>query len=289
MRLSLNNIDLEVGETSRTTCPFCHAKEQSFTITRVAAGLIYNCYRASCPSKAGFEPTIGVPRKSKRKVKEFKPREFNYALEELPENIYEMFYSKYDISRDLLDENEVLWSPVLERVAIPIRNYLGYVCGMVARTFEDNPQGAKAISYWFNDTPKVYYPNNMNFSGGEVSVVEDPISAMKLNEFTPTAALLGTHMSEEMVFELRKRGRNLNILLDADTWKDQTGSNDQFVPKATKLKNKYNLYFNKINTPVLEQDIKDTPVSIIIRIMEKHGISYNNNGDALTGELRHAN
>ena len=87
--------------------------------------------------------------------------------------------------------------------------------------------------------------------------VEDIVSAVKAAQYTTTVALGGTHLSEEMVWEITRIADDRPILLALD--QDATA-------KAVKFAKKYALWGNFQVIP-LSKDIKDTPNDVIKRIV----------------------
>ena len=110
-------------------CPFCRAgHETSFVVTRGEEGIKYNCWRAKC-GEHGFIPSKSMrydPHWKNKEPKQRKKKVFKYETTALPELFTEMFYDLYSITKDELIQNGFSYAPELDRVIMPIYNYLGY-------------------------------------------------------------------------------------------------------------------------------------------------------------------
>ena len=53
----INDLSLTNGETKRMTCPICNTKN-TFTVTNNMGSIIWNCYKASCPTGGGTRTTL---------------------------------------------------------------------------------------------------------------------------------------------------------------------------------------------------------------------------------------
>ena len=53
----INDLSLTNGETKRMTCPMCNTKN-TFTVTNNMGSIVWNCYKASCPTGGGTRTTL---------------------------------------------------------------------------------------------------------------------------------------------------------------------------------------------------------------------------------------
>ena len=56
---TINNLELQIGETVRMDCPKCSGRN-TFTVTNQLGNLVYNCYKASCNSKGSYKRNFNV-------------------------------------------------------------------------------------------------------------------------------------------------------------------------------------------------------------------------------------
>jgi len=246
--ISLAALDLAQGQTMRSACPFCHAThEASLAVTRQAEGLVYTCPRAKCGQR-GFIPSQGYdPHWEKQQPKADKPvKSFDYDLYELPPSLRRMFHDKYDITEDELSQNGFKYAPDANRVAMPIFNWIGYSVGTVARSYAENCKGAKAISYFNDGQAHLHYVPYAGQRSSAVVCVEDIPSAIRCARFSRACAILGSHLSDDMVAELAGHTQHIILALDPDA-----------TAKAFKLRDRYRMYFRNFDVRVLSKDPKD--------------------------------
>jgi len=253
--IKLLALDLAIADSLRGVCPFCNAREHSFTITRNEEGLLYNCYRDSCPPEdsSGFIGTMPqnvLDVSSFKKEKKFRAKPFKYPTTGLPLDMEEILYSLYGFIP------VCKWDTGHFRLVFEARNYEGYTYGYVAKALSGYTRwkGPKSVNYFDTPGPHLYYPPFFKSPtvhlgpGGylnteSVTIVEDCISAQKVNG----VALLGTHMTDEQALSLRKHFNRLIIALDPDA-----------AAAAQRIYRKYNLYFDNIRILDLDKDPKDT-------------------------------
>lgn len=247
--IRLSMLDLEVGESRQTICPFCNAEhERSLGATRLPTGLVYQCWRAKCKAK-GFIASSATnfdPHWEKNKRKIPNPKPFQYDTITLPEQFRRMFYDKYDITEDELQQNGFLYSSELNRVVMPIFNSMGYQVGSVARSYSHYLSGSKVINYFDDGKAHLHYPPTIHNSSKSVVLVEDIPSAIRVGRQARSVALLGHSLCDETAEDLADNATDLIVALDPDA-----------VDKALKLKKQWQIYFNSIVVRVLSSDPKD--------------------------------
>lgn len=246
--------DLGVDETVQVLCPFCKEDwemerrpmywkpNRSCSITRTNLGILYNCYRASCQRGHGFIPTVYVDSSETKKVSKPKIRTYPCSTRELTDEEQEYLTKKFEFSAETIKDAGIIYSPERSSYIFPIRTWNGYNVGVVDRDFH-NQRDLKAITYWFNDVPKLYFTP---VQGDTVIIVEDIPSAIKVSKFVPAIALMGTSLGDKEVNLIRKFYSKIIIALDNDA-----------ISKAVSLTRKYGFYFKTCTLLPLLKDIKD--------------------------------
>ena len=140
-----------------------------------------------------------------------------------------------------LKEAGVRYNPNRRTYALDIRDCDGHTVGVVDRDYRGRVP--KAISYWFNDVPKLHVRRTR---GGPILVVEDIQSAIKGSRYIDSVALLGSYISMEQAKHLRQLTDTIYLALDEDA-----------TATAYKLANKYGFYFRNFQVIPLSKDIKD--------------------------------
>ena len=243
----IKNLALGIGIGEQVTsllCPICsggETHEKTFAIKRIETGLLYTCYRAKC-GRAGFIPSSSLDYTPI--VKKFTPRVYRRATENLTVAQAMFFYDKFGLSAEELIDNGFKYNKETDRFIMPILNYSGFEIGHMARSYSgDTP---KAVAYWANDVVKLHFPIGLQVVHNTIVLVEDIISAIKVNRQVPCAALLGTGISEEMINYIARGWRNVILALDPDA-----------IRKAMGYKRKYGLWFRNFNVCMLSNDPKD--------------------------------
>lgn len=258
---------MEVDASTRLLCPFCdggQSKEVSMTVHRNQQGLLYNCHRATCGNK-GFIPTNGIllTGAPKKEGKKSKIRKFDHPTIDLREEDYDFFYSKFELDKETVEYAGVKYCPRLWRFAFPVFDYFGRTVGINTRSYCGGVP--KTILYPFTDDPIACWYDGGKVLGKKtipmVIVVEDQLSALKINSYTniPTIALLGTSLSEDTVRSIAFVARKLVVWLDYDA-----------IMKAKSLSDKFSLSFTE-GTQIIAHntDPKDTPAESLIKIVNK--------------------
>jgi len=176
---------LAVGEqTGFLECPFCLAShENKFSIIRRAEGLVYNCFRASCPAR-GFVSTSAYDLGSSPVVTPVKaPRPYKKPLEPIDSEDRRFFRRTWGLQADSF------MVTLDDEYALPILNPIGYRKGWVIRQprwkgrhchRKGNPDRPKALTY--KDEVK---HSRLSWSYGKqdtLVIVEDILSAWKVGQ-----------------------------------------------------------------------------------------------------------
>lgn len=227
--------------TRRELCPKCtggSGSEKSLDITRMAAGLLFYCQRASCHHK-GFISLIGpaeldpVPRP--RVPIKFTPRTLTDDLGPLMEDDYDFFLAEFEIPPSILEECGVAnaFTEFSHRYLYPVHGPRGRFIGYNTRTY-NKIIIPKLLTYRYEDFPwMAWYINKYNED--LVFVVEDQVSAMKIYSLGFNAiALLGTTVNDEKMNLIGTYFKNVCLMLDKDA---------TYV--SLSAMQKYCLFFNK--------------------------------------------
>ncbi len=237
--------------TPNLICPNCdggQSKEKSFSITRKKNLLVYNCFRASC----GFKGAISSFRRGTEAKQEKPPLYFKASLEALHAFQRVFLINHFNLRREEVDLN-FKWCERLQRIVSDIRNHDGDRIGCISRDYKGcytggiNAGGPKTLSYHENKEFPWGHFNEPYISGERILIVEDYVSALKAGRHINTLALLGSHVSDELVEHLVHIGvKEVLLALDADAFK-----------KALVFKNRFSLAFGNFSVVGLSKDIKD--------------------------------
>lgn len=242
--VAIAGVSLEVGESLYDDCPEC-GKPGKFSITRTDTGLLYHCFRDSCPAE-GHVGAVGIsqaPAKHKQKDT-YKLNPYEGELEPLTRLQAARFLVVNGLGRRAMEHGRFKWAPEEDCYAFPIMDPRGYERGILLRRFDG--RGAKALSRQHTEGARQsWYVHRDDFS--RVVIVEDQISALKLSRYCTTVALLGTAMSHDGAMEIAHvRPNHVTIALDEDA-----------INTAYKLKSWFGLLWPTTDVIHLRKDVKD--------------------------------
>lgn len=255
--VEMEALDLAVGESiNGALCPFCNggnSRERTFSVTRLADGIVHNCYRASCTEGRGFVPTAGVLRTPGLSSPVKPDRPYHGEYRQLEEQDVRYFSERFDL--DLPAQGPVGVNEYGQYV-MEVRNPMGLARGYVVRRrgwsgmapprpnkIEEGPK----TRLYLNDSSQL--GQSWYWQSNEVVVlVEDQVSAMKAYQAGYTGvALLGTHLETRRVREIGTlRPKLVLIALDQDA-----------TAVAMGMARNWGLAFNKTRVVILERDLKD--------------------------------
>ncbi len=255
--IALEAAELAIGDSRRTSCPFCGSAERTFSVTRAAHGVLYNCYRSSCGA-AGFLPTAGELLQPAPAEPELRP--YMGELHGLSDDDLDYFAAKFELPATTA--RRYIQRGLDGRYALPILNPRGYTRGHMLRVpWGRTAAGAKSILYRSHRGPMQswYRPIHRPFPR-RILLVEDQMSAIRAAEFggnvTAAVALLGVGGSTKLgnlsgaegIREIaQEQPDEVIIALDADA-----------TDRAFAWARKWGLAFKSTRVAVLERDIKDT-------------------------------
>ncbi len=244
MSIALEADSLALGESVQIYCDYCDNCKPyapSLSITRVDAGAVFHCFRASCGAK-GFVPVKGTPRLSigKKKNDDSINRYHLYTYELIP------IIGGWSVSipQEKLSEQGVLYNNTLGTVAFPVYDYFGKQYGWVDRSY--NGRQPKAINYIDDSQPRVHYPIQEWIEGYALYLVEDVVSSIRMSKFVNCASILGTHLDVNQLIELRKRTKEIVMVLDPDA-----------ADKAVQHSCAMRALFDKVSVKFFSKDPKD--------------------------------
>jgi len=240
---------LEVNQSIRTECPACNRR--TFSVTRLATGVVWNCFRASCNTYGSCITSASLVAPARRTTK---LRPYTERLSAIDVEDHGYFWHRFGLFAEPYVNIRVTDDG---RYAFPIRDFRGYERGILVRdpVWKGSPEpprspvgGAKALTYMHTEGPVQSWhtvPEERR-----LVLVEDSVSAMcAQQEGLSALALLGTHLNNDKVREIGLWGpKEVIIALDADA-----------TAEAFKLAKKWGLAFPKTRVCILAEDLKDTP------------------------------
>lgn len=268
------NLGLGTGETARNAlCPTCEGgskRERSFSVTREAFGLVYNCYRASCPTK-GFIPDISdnldFERAKRTGLTALRP--YTGDLRPLESMDMSYFLARFGLRAETSEAHINVGN---NDYILPVYNSSAFIRGYIQRqptwkavrsiqscprTGDDGLPKARTFMHAGGAVQSWYFPPH-GADISEVVLVEDQISAMKVAQNGVTAgALLGTNMTPAKAMEIQQvQPSAVLIALDEDA-----------TDVAFRIAHKWGAAFTEFRVVLLARDIKDEDNRDVRRIL----------------------
>lgn len=242
--------ELQIGEQkSGLECPFCEGGstgEKTFSLTRETGAIRWFCHRDKC-GMSGSSDDIKIEKSDlvhKHKMPEapFPPHPTTVPL---PDDIKEFLKAKYSLTETQILQGNFRWVEESKRVAMPLFGVYGQI-GINYRSFT---KGVKPKAYVRLDNlfTQKYCIYRYVQGGGRLLIVEDQLSALRASARMHTLALLGTHMSEELVTRIRHQGyQHIVLCLDGDAF-----------AKALEIQKEFGPLFKTFPVRKLNKDIKN--------------------------------
>lgn len=200
-------------------CPSCRGgrtRERSFSVTKSDGKLFYKCHRDSC-QYAGVVNVGGSTRGGHYAAipdtRGVVGREILRQSKALEGDTKHYLRERYGITEHHIQKWELGWDEDTNRLSVPVTDFLGNRLGVVLRALDNSKPKTKthaeqgAMS-WF-----------VNHATPGLIIVEDQFSAIRASDFLTSVALLGTHLNEERVEEIRTSSLSpVYLALDADAW-----------------------------------------------------------------------
>tara|TARA_R110000787_G_scaffold5761_1_gene20693 strand:- start:7826 stop:8650 length:825 start_codon:yes stop_codon:yes gene_type:complete len=238
--VSINGMDVPAGGNKRMVCPACNAEhENSFMIRKNdMSELTGYCFRVSCPISGKVIGNKSVYSYEKRNaVSSFKPRVYEGEKVAASRSLALWMFKKYNIPMSVSRREGLCYDTKYQRQVWPVYDKEGKQFGHMTKQMPDCKDSyPKWVTYFERETNKLHYPraNVWNMRYDSVVLVEDIISAIRIAQFRPAVALLGTHMTQGMVNELRQGYAHATVALDPDA-----------TTKAFKMARKFSGFFEK--------------------------------------------
>ncbi len=221
LRMTLiDAIDIEMGETKRITCPFCNGKS-TFTISKMEDGVIlYNCYRATCYVR-GKKQGQYYASDIKKKLDKKEDKGYNYisdkhftAITSSPRAI-KWLRDRHSLEAIVHNRIDIKWDERRKSIFFPIKEYGEIIDGV------DTPLNKKQWRRRGNSNKGLIVPHYGEYSEHQiytprVGLVEDAPSACNVSNIMDACAMLGVHLTEEMLLDIFNNWDQAIIMLDPD-------------------------------------------------------------------------
>lgn len=224
--LLLDYAHLRDGDTQGgELCPVCrggNTQERTLVVSVRHETLLWLCYRASC----GFKGARNIGGRSNHLHTGTNPvscrgavgREILRHTGRLPQEIREDLRSRYGITEAHESLFAIGWDNTTNRLSIPVRNFRSEPLGVVLRSL--NGAKPKTLTHTEKDSLSWF----VNHTARGVIIVEDQFSAIRASDYLTSVALLGTHLNEQRVAEIKASGLSpVYLALDADAWQKAVG------------------------------------------------------------------
>lgn len=214
-KAKLLGLTLADGETlNGQKCPKCGGGIQhdtAFSITRERGKIKYICYRAKCGFRGILIDTGGTTEiitGSRKKARAYSGKTCSLQC---------------DLALQGVDSAGFLMDIATKRLVLPIYSNLHREVGVLLKRIKgvSTFNGSKAIIYWSDDVELKHDFRYCTYTKDTVYLVEDQLSANCVHNVcdADVVALLGTHITNELILELKKRlYKNIIIALDEDAW-----------------------------------------------------------------------
>jgi hypothetical protein len=257
------------GTFLRTWCPICSVKgasEKTFTLQVQVGGILYNCYKNSCPVRGGFlRASTGTLEGTVKNFRKSVLNPYTDVTESIQGNPLAALslQQSYGISTELACANRmsvsvrgryVLGGDVV-RLVMPVFSVDKREIGIVTKVLKKPSvyTAPKTMLYpSVEGVPFVHFPLTNNRASDRLVIVEDMLSAIRISPYTPACALLGTHLTDEGIRVIRDVCSNVVVALDADTWVTTGG-----VPKPLKMIQRLQPHTKSVKAVRITKDPKD--------------------------------
>jgi hypothetical protein len=219
---SFFDVDAPMDMPIKLRHPGCSdGKSKALVVTRTPSGWIWYCHRCG---QSGKRMLNGLSSRSMAKfVASVKPEQKGTVDEvrlpqdvtiDLPDQAKVWLYS-YGITDEQMTKYRFVWSHKLSRLFMPVYDrgklvyYQGraipYTKGMTEKYLNVRQKGRSNILFRVED-----------YSSGQVVLVEDILSAIRVGEITNAIGLLYAYVPDQLVIALSKQYNDIVIWLDAD-------------------------------------------------------------------------
>lgn len=242
-------------------CPACDGGstgEASLSVSKREGVLLWKCHRASCGIAGAANASGSSDRGAATRIPDTRGvvgRTIERTCNVVGPHARQLLSSKYCITADHIAKWSLGWDDETNRLVIPVTDFRSERLGVALRSLDGAVPKTKthtekdAISWFVNHTAR------------GVIIVEDQFSAIRASDYLTSVALLGTHLNEERVSEIRNSGLT-PVWLALD--------NDAFA-KAVGYRIKYR---NSLNPIVLKlnKDLKDLTNQELTEFFNRMGV-----------------
>lgn len=252
----LLSTDLALGDSTREICPRCNggsSVEKSLSITKEAGGVVWQCFRASCPEKGSTNPVSAHEQSTIAPTAPVRKRRvFTGTTEPLSEPQLRRIKNLWGIE----DPPYWYWTNDLGgRVAMSIRSPKYTHRGWVLRDIRGVSR-IKALTYVDEGQEGMsWYRTNPN---APTVVVEDIPSAVRASRYVNAVALCGTGIGPTRAEEIGSYATlPVCVALDQDATKD-----------SFRLANKWSLLWGDVKVLPLRKDMKDMKEDELCKLLK---------------------
>lgn len=187
-------------------------------VTRTLNGWKYHCHNCA-PKCSGYyvEKGVSTPSNTLLKVKSLLEKDTivygdvvlpeDYT-KEIPDNGLAWLF-KYDIAEKEIEDNDIGYSRLYNRLIFPIYNQEARLIGWQGRSLEQKP-----VIKYLNCSKQGVFIHKEIGAGDSFVIVEDLLSGIKIGRQTKTIVLFGSHIPIQHI--LKKINSNCFIWLDFD-------------------------------------------------------------------------
>ncbi len=255
--------DMELGEQrSGLMCPSCGgglSADRSFSIEREAQRANYCCHRSSCGWKGSVNMSaLAVSEIPKRAKWEPEP----IKMLELPDDAKQILKDRYHFSVDEILLSRSKWSDS-NKLVLPIIDRFSNTVGYVLRSLDGSLPKSKIFMTRPENPCMAWYPKQHGFKHlysltEPVLIVEDQLSAIRASKYITAVALLGTHISDHKLSEIKKTGTS-SVVLALD--EDATSKSAGYVTRLSGL-------FDRVRMRYLKKDLKDCTDEELVDVLD---------------------
>lgn len=199
-------------------CPACKgggSGERTLSVSRKDGILLWNCHRASCNLKgaAGGGSKTRARTPSEVHCRGVVGRTIARESSVVEETTRQWLMARYALTAHQFSRAEISWDEDTNRLCLPVFGWQGERRGVVLRALD----GRKPKTLTHTEQGAMAWYTNTHTSA--VIIVEDQLSAIRASDYLNSVALLGTHLNEERVAEIKASGcKPVYLALDADAY-----------------------------------------------------------------------
>lgn len=178
---------------------------------------------------------------------------------DLPEDLKKQLTEKYGFYTTEYGMYGIRWIPNEKRLWVPIMRLSGAQIGGVKRSLDPKVKPKSITHLWGAEHPLAAFYRCRSISKIKKAlwIVEDQFSAIKAARNADAVALLGTNLSDTVIYEIIKADyADITVALDKDA-----------KLKALQMVKELTGVFNSVRFEPLDKDIKDMSAFEIYEIM----------------------